>query len=97
MKVEQEYYVIEKDGKMFGIEYEDGQCTSEGYIKPFSEYSTSVPMEKVRRICDRTKKYIDKDGLGVLTWGANKNRFLEQIGDGKLRKVRVTTTIEFID
>jgi hypothetical protein len=28
---------------------------------------------------------------------ANKKRFLEQVGNGKLKKVRVTTTIEFID
>ena len=53
-KIEQEYYVIENDGKMFGIEYEDGHCTVEGYIEPFSEseWTVGVPMAKVKKIND---------------------------------------------
>lgn len=99
MKIEQEYYVIEKDGKMFGTEYEDGQCTVENYIEPFSEskWSVNVPMSKVRRVNDSSKKYVDEHGIESLTYEGNKKRFLEEIGNGKLRKVRVTTTIEFID
>ena len=99
MKIEQEYYVIENDGKFFGTTYEDGYCTVEGYVEPFneSEWSINVPMSKVRRVNESSKKYVDERGIEFLTYEANKKRFLEQVGNGKLRKVRVTTTIEFID
>lgn len=98
-KIEQEYYVIENDGKMFGIEYKDGHCTIEGYIEPFSEseWTVGVPMSEVRKINENAKKFVDEHGIESLTYEANKKRFLEQVGKGKLRKVRVTTTIEFID
>lgn len=99
MKIEQEYYVIENDGKFFGTTYEDGHCTVEGYAEPFneSEWSVNVPMSKVRRVNESSKKYVDEHGIESLTYEGNKKRFLEQVGNGKLRKVRVTTTIEFID
>ncbi len=99
MKIEQEYYVIENDGKFFGTEYEDGHCTVENYVEPFSEskWSVNVPMSGVRRVNDSSKKYVDEHGIESLTYEGNKKRFLEQIGNGKLRRVRVTTTIEFID
>lgn len=99
MKIEQEYYVIENDGKFFGTAYKDGYCTVEDYIEPFneSEWSVNVPMSKVRRVNESSKKYVDEHGIESLTYDANKKRFLEQVKNGKLRKVRVTTTIEFID
>lgn len=99
MKIEQDYYVIENDGKFFGTAYEDGHCTVEDYVEPFneSEWSVNVPMSKVRRVNESSKKYVDEHGIESLTYDANKKRFLEQIKNGKLRKVRVTTTIEFID
>ena len=99
MKIEQVYYVIEKDGKFFGTAYEDGHCMVENYIEPYneSEFSVNVPMSKVKRINESSKKYVDEYGIESLTYGGNKKRFLEQVGKGKLRKVRVTTTIEFID
>lgn len=99
MKIEQVYYVIEKDGKFFGTAYEDGHCMVENYIEPYneSEFSVNVPMSKVKRINESSKKYVDEYGIESLTYGGNKKRFLEQVGNGKLKKVRVTTTIEFID
>ena len=99
MKFEQEYYVIENDGKFFGTEYEDGHCTVENYIEPFneSEFSVNVPMSKVKRVSESSKKYVDEHGIESLTYESNKRRFIKQLGSGKLRKVRVTTTIEFID
>ena len=99
MKIEQVYYVIEKDGKFFGTEYQDGHCTIEGYIEPFneSEWSVNVPMSNVRRLKETSKKYVDEHGIESLTYEANKKRFLKQVGNGKLKKIRVTTTIEFID
>ena len=53
-------------------------------------------MSKVRRVNESAKKYVDEHGIESLTYDANKKRFLEQVKNGKLRKVRVTTTIEFI-
>lgn len=52
MKIEQEYYVIENDGKFLGTAYEDGHCTVEGYIEPFneSELSVSVPMSSLKTL-----------------------------------------------
>ena len=99
MKIEQVYYVIEKDGKFFGTAYEDGHCMVENYIEPYneSEFSVNVPMSKVKRINESSKKYVDEYGIESLTYGGNKKRFLGQVGNGKLKKVRVTTTIEFID
>lgn len=99
MKIEQEYYVIENNGKFFGTAYEDGHCMVENYIEPYneSEFSVNVPMSKVKRINESSKKYVDEYGIESLTYGGNKKRFLEQVGNGKLKKVRVTTTIEFID
>ena len=98
-KITQEYYVIEKDGKMFGIEYEDGNSTCEGFIDPHteSEYSISAPMEKVRKINEKTKKAIDSRGLTYLTYSGNEERFLEKLSGSRIRKVRVTTTIEFLE
>jgi len=99
VKIEQEYYVIENNGKFFGTAYEDGHCMVENYIEPYneSEFSVNVPMSKVKRINESSKKYVDEYGIESLTYGGNKKRFLEQVGNGKLKKVRVTTTIEFID
>lgn len=103
-KFVQEYYIIEKDGKVWGQTpgaCSDGECSDKSYrpfgLKPFEDNGRiNLPMEDVDRFSESHTKYLKDNGLEKhWTWGSDKVK--EELKQGTLRKIRVTTTIEFID
>lgn len=100
-QIVQEYYVLERDGKLYGEICPDGRSSYTLFIpieEQKSRYFVYTPLEKVKKIGEFSKELIDKEGLGVLTYESNKEHFLnEEIKGARLRKIKVTTVIEFID
>lgn len=92
----QEYYVLEREGKFYGEEYSDGKCTCNSFV-PIEHSETEPPLEKIKKIDSFAKRLIDEKGLSVLTYRGNEKRFLKDIEGANLRKMRVTTNIEFVD
>ena len=95
--IEQEYYVVEKDGKVWGKEYEDGKCSVDGYIPIFggNDFEIETPLEKAEKIDRETFEEIKKEGISYITYAGNPD--IEKLKKGKLKKVKVTTIIEITD
>jgi hypothetical protein len=95
--IEQEYYVVEKDGKVWGKEYEDGKCSVDGYIPIFGEngFEIETPLEKAEKIGRETFEKIKKEGISYITYEGDTG--IEKLEKGKLKKAKVTTIIEILD
>lgn len=101
-KMEQEFWVIVNDeGKV--LNKDDTYCGEERltYRNIFRDNlynSVNIPFENALIISDKqlddAKRY--EEGLNYFTY-RNNYRFQDAVSKGKLRKVKVTTIIEFLD
>lgn len=95
--IEQEYYVIEKDGKVWGNAYEDKRSSSDDFIPIFkeNEWEIETPLQKAEKIDKKDLEEIKKEGISYITYGGDPN--IKKMETGKIKKAKVTTIIEIVD
>ena len=95
--IKQEYYVIEKDGKVWGNAYEDERSSSDDFIPIFeeNEWEIETPLQKAAKLDKTDFEEIKKEGISYITYNGDPN--IKKMETGKLKKVKVTTTIEIMD
>jgi len=101
MKIEQEYWVVINDeGKVLNTDETHCDMDRLTYRDIFnkSKYGVTIPFEDVFKINDKQMNDAKQHGKGLNYFTYSDNfRFKNAVSKGKLKKVKVTTIIDFLD
>lgn len=86
MTLKYEYYVIERDGKFYGVEYADGYCTCYNFIAPDQWGS-------VKKLSKEVVDGIREHGWGWITYSGNAEIFSKEMEGAVIRKVKETIEV----